>query len=66
MEAVAVNHVDVLVCSGAYATGIGFPFTVGHDVVGSWGAAVRRSVVLLSEIDCCATGPRYGGVSFSR
>lgn len=35
MEAVAVNHVDLLVRSGAYVTGIDFPFTVGRDVVGT-------------------------------
>lgn len=34
MEAVAVNHVDLLVRSGAYATDVDFPFIVGRDVVG--------------------------------
>lgn len=35
MEAVAVNHVDLLVRSGAYATKLDFPFILGRDVVGS-------------------------------
>ncbi|MDO5744662.1 MAG: zinc-binding dehydrogenase [Micrococcaceae bacterium] len=38
-EALAVNHVDVLVRSGAYATELDFPFVVGRDVVG---IVVRR------------------------
>ncbi|GAA4365241.1 NADPH:quinone reductase [Paeniglutamicibacter cryotolerans] len=35
MEAVAVNHVDLLIRSGAYATQLEFPFIVGRDVVGT-------------------------------
>lgn len=35
MEAVAVNHVNLLVRSGAYATKPEFPFIVGRDLVGS-------------------------------
>lgn len=33
-EALAVNHVDLLVRSGAYPTRMEFPFIVGRDVVG--------------------------------
>lgn len=35
MEASAVNHVDLLVRSGAYKTPIPFPFVIGRDLVGT-------------------------------
>jgi 2-desacetyl-2-hydroxyethyl bacteriochlorophyllide A dehydrogenase len=39
VEAVAVNHVDTFVRSGAYATPLPFPFVVGRDLVGTVVAA---------------------------
>jgi NADPH:quinone reductase-like Zn-dependent oxidoreductase len=41
VEAVAVNHVDTFVRSGAWATSTPFPFVIGRDLVGS---VVRSSV----------------------
>ena len=35
VQAVAVNHVDTFVRSGAYATAMDFPFVVGRDLVGT-------------------------------
>ncbi len=35
VEAVAANHVDTFVRSGAYATEVPFPFVVGRDLVGT-------------------------------
>ncbi|MEO7130247.1 MAG: alcohol dehydrogenase catalytic domain-containing protein, partial [Dermatophilaceae bacterium] len=34
VDAVAVNHVDTFVRSGAYSTPLPFPFIIGRDVVG--------------------------------
>ncbi|MFH8462554.1 NADPH:quinone reductase [Streptomyces sp. NPDC017991] len=35
VDAVAANHVDTFVRSGAYATDVPFPFVIGRDLVGS-------------------------------
>src|SRR5699024_10647513 len=35
VQAVAVNHVDTFVRSGAYPTAMDFPFVVGRDLVGT-------------------------------
>lgn len=35
VEAVAVNHVDTFIRSGAYRTGVRFPFVLGRDLVGT-------------------------------
>ncbi|HET8681976.1 MAG TPA: NADPH:quinone reductase [Micromonosporaceae bacterium] len=35
VEAVAVNHVDTFIRSGAYRTGVTFPFVIGRDLVGT-------------------------------
>ena len=34
-EALAVNHVDIFVRSGAYPTSVSFPFVIGRDLVGT-------------------------------
>lgn len=34
-EALAVNHVDTFVRSGAYRTTVRFPFIIGRDLVGT-------------------------------
>lgn len=41
-EAMAVNHVDCFVRSGAYRTPLEFPFVIGRDVVGTVVAAGDR------------------------
>ncbi|MFD5574073.1 NADPH:quinone reductase [Streptomyces cadmiisoli] len=42
VDAVAANHVDTFVRSGAYATDVRFPFVVGRDLVGTVAAPAGR------------------------
>ncbi|WP_406637952.1 NADPH:quinone reductase [Amycolatopsis sp. WGS_07] len=49
VSAVAVNHVDTFVRSGAYHTDIPFPFVIGRDLVGT---------VVSSPVDRFAPGDR--------
>ncbi|MFD2471001.1 NADPH:quinone reductase [Amycolatopsis silviterrae] len=49
VSAVAVNHVDTFVRSGAYRTDLSFPFVIGRDLVGT---------VVSSPVDRFAPGDR--------
>ncbi len=50
VDAVAVNHVDTFVRSGAYATPVPFPFVIGRDLIGTV-VAVGAHVVEFAEGD---------------
>jgi NADPH:quinone reductase-like Zn-dependent oxidoreductase len=61
VEATAVNHVDLFVRSGAYATHTPFPFIIGRDVAGTVAATGSGVRVFTAGDKVWANSLGYGG-----